>query len=167
MLITRDAVMAVTASSRSASARTMAGALPPSSRFSLVMFGAAAAMIREPVPTLPVKLIRSMPAWLVSTLPAPAPVPLTTLNTPGGRSVSATSLANSKQLIGVSSLGLMTMVLPVISAGAILRAMRKNGKFHGKMPATTPSGLRSRKMCSLTRSLVSTSPSRRRAHSAM
>src|SRR5256885_3804446 len=67
----------------------------------------------------------------------------------------------------VSSLGLMTMVLPVSRAGAILRAIRKKGKFQGRMPATTPSGLRSKKICSLARSLVMTSPSMRRAHSAM
>ncbi|MNE89853.1 hypothetical protein D3C80_1873080 [compost metagenome] len=59
------------------------------------------------------------------------------------------------------------MVFPANNAGAILRAIKKNGKFHGKIPATTPKGLRIRKMCSLARSLVSTSPSRRRAHSAM
>ncbi|MNC68555.1 hypothetical protein D3C75_1191640 [compost metagenome] len=66
VLITREATMAFTARSRSASASTIAGALPPSSRLSLVMFGAAAAMIRAPVATLPVKLTRSTPAWLDS-----------------------------------------------------------------------------------------------------
>lgn len=141
--------------------------MPPSSRLSLVTFGAAAAMIRDPVPTLPVKLIMSIPLLVVRALPTPAPLPQTTLNTPLGRSVSATSLANSKQLFGVSSLGLMTMVLPATSAGAIFRAIRKNGKFHGRMPATTPRGLRNRKMFSPGRSLVMISPSMRLAHSAM
>ncbi|MND68659.1 hypothetical protein D3C80_601150 [compost metagenome] len=130
------------------------------------MFGAAAAMIREPVSTLPVKLIMSTPLCELKAAPT-WPSPQTTLNTPGGRSVSATSRANSKQLFGVSSLGLMTMVLPVSRAGAILRAIRKNGKFHGRIPATTPSGLRNRKMFSFWRSLVMISPSMRRAHSAM
>ena len=93
--------------------------------------------------------------------------PETTLNTPGGRSVCATISANSDALFGVSSLGLMTIVLPVTSAGAILRAIRKNGKFHGRMPPITPIGWRNRKMFSFGRSLVMISPSMRRAHSAM
>jgi len=44
-------------------------------------------------------------------------------------------------LLGVSLLGLMTMVLPVTKAGAILRTIRKNGKFQGRMPAITPMGI--------------------------
>ena len=145
----------------------MAGALPPNSRFNFVIFGAAAAMIRAPVSTLPVKLIRSTPVCVVNVLPTFPPVPHTTLNTPSGRSVSATNLVNSKQLFGVSSLGLITMVFPVTKAGAIFRAIRKNGKFHGRIPATTPTGLWNRKIFSPGRSLVITSPSIRRAHSAM
>ena len=31
-------------------------------------------------------------------------------------------------------------MLPVTKAGPILRAIRKKGKFHGKMPAITPKG---------------------------
>ena len=89
------------------------------------------------------------------------------LNTPGGSSVSVTRRANRAALLGVSSEGLITMVLPVISAGASLRAIRKNGKFQGRMPATTPIGWRNRKMFSPGRSLWMISPSIRRAHSAM
>src|ERR1017187_5936996 len=67
---------------RSASAITMAGAFPPSSRFSLVIFGAAAAMIAEPVSTLPVKLIIPILGEVHSAFPAPAPRPWTMLITP-------------------------------------------------------------------------------------
>jgi hypothetical protein len=48
-------------------------------------------------------------------------------------------LGKAMALLGVNSLGLMTMVFPVISAGASLRAIRKNGKFHGRIPVVTPS----------------------------
>ncbi len=58
---------------------------------------------------------------------------------PGGEDW-ATSFANSKALLGVSLLGLMTMVLPVTSLGAILRTMRKKGKFHERMPAVVADG---------------------------
>ena len=61
--------------------------------------------------------------------------------TPGGRSVCAISSQNLTALCGVSSLGLMTMVLPVTSAGAALRAIRKNGKVPGKNAADHADGL--------------------------
>ena len=48
--------MAFTAKSRSASAMTIAGALPPNSKETFVMLGAAAAMVCCPAPTLPVRL---------------------------------------------------------------------------------------------------------------
>ena len=47
----------------------------------------------------------------------------------------------------------MTIVLPVTSAGAVFRAIRKKGKFHGRMPPITPIGWRNRKMVSPGRSL--------------
>ena len=62
-------------------------------------------------------------------------------------------LANAIALFGVNSLGLMTMVLPVKRAGAILRAMRKNGKFHGRMPVVTPSARLNKRIFSPGRSL--------------
>jgi len=42
----------------------------------------------------------------------------------------------------VSDDGLKTTVLPVTSAGAILRAGIDTGKFHGEITVTTPSGSR-------------------------
>ena len=44
-------------------------------------------------------------------------------------------------------------------AGPILRAIRKKGKFHGKMPAITPSGRLNNKIFSRGRSLWMISPS--------
>ena len=60
---------------------------------------------------------------------------------------------NLTALCGVSSLGLMTMVLPVTSAGAAFLAMRKNGKFQGRIPPITPIGWRNSRMVSPARSL--------------
>jgi hypothetical protein len=62
-------------------------------------------------------------------------------------------------LTGVSLLGLITMVLPVTSAGASLRTIRKKGKFHGRTPAMTPIGILYSKMFSPGRSLWMISPS--------
>ncbi|MNP84899.1 hypothetical protein D3C76_1844150 [compost metagenome] len=62
-------------------------------------------------------------------------------------------------MFGVNSLGLITMVLPVSSAGPSLRAIRKNGKFHGRIPVVTPSARLNSRMFSPGRSLWIISPS--------
>ena len=96
----------------------------------------AAAVMFMPVATLPVKEIR--PTSLCSARRAPVSrSPVTRLNTPLGSPRSARSSVKSKALSGVASLDLTTMVLPATRAGAILQAIRKNGKFHGRMPANT------------------------------
>ena len=43
---------------------------------------------------------------------------------------------------GVSSAGLITIVLPVASAGPIFQLAMLSGKFHGVISPTTPSGSR-------------------------
>src|SRR5689334_4853240 len=104
------------AAARSASANTTHGALPPSSRWVRVTFGAAAVATALPARVLPV--IDTMAG--VGCAASSAPVdrsPQTTLNTPGGRT-SANSSAISTVLAGVVSLGLSTIVLPAASAGA-------------------------------------------------
>jgi hypothetical protein len=60
----REAWIALTASSRSASAMTMAGAFPPSSSETFVTLSAAACMIATPPSTLPVKLTMPTAGWL-------------------------------------------------------------------------------------------------------
>ncbi|MPM66562.1 hypothetical protein SDC9_113472 [bioreactor metagenome] len=166
VLITREALIEATARSRSASSRTMAGALPPSSRFTLVTFLLAAAMIADPTGTEPVKLTISTRGSADICSPI-APDPASMLNTPLGSPTSAATFANSKALIGVTDAGLITHVLPVTKAGASLRAMRKNGKFHGRMPTATPRGLRSTKIDSFGRAEFITEPSMRSAKPAM
>ena len=67
----------------------MAADLPPSSRCTRFSVGAAAAMIRLPVTALPVKLILSTSGLSTSAAPSSGLSPVTTLNTPGGRSHSS------------------------------------------------------------------------------
>ncbi|MCY1302847.1 hypothetical protein D9M69_691820 [compost metagenome] len=86
---------AAAARSRLASASTIAGALPPSSRLTLVTFCAALAMIAEPAAELPVKLTMSTLRLATRCCPTVLPRPLTRLKTPGGNPASATIRANS------------------------------------------------------------------------
>ena len=55
---------------------------------------------------------------------------------------SATSSARRSTLSGDFSDGLSTTELPIASAGASFHAAISNGKFHGTMAPTTPSGSR-------------------------
>ena len=102
--------------------------------------GAAAAATFLPVATEPVKLILRGTGCDVIHAPRASP-PLTTLNTPGGKTSRSSSPIISV-LSGVNGDGFSTMVLPARRAGAIFQDARVTGKFHGVMAATTPSGLR-------------------------
>ncbi|MNC61595.1 hypothetical protein D3C75_1115460 [compost metagenome] len=137
----------------------MAGALPPSSRLTLMMFSAAASITFCPAGTLPVRLTIPTFGLLASSLPTSAPLPVTRLNTPLGSPAASTILLKATALFGDSALGLTTIVFPVIRAGAIFLAIRKNGKFQGRMPVVTPIARLNTKMFSLSRSLCTISPS--------
>ncbi|MCY1494413.1 hypothetical protein D9M68_282810 [compost metagenome] len=69
---------------RSASAITMVGDLPPSSRVTRVMESIAALPISLPTAVEPVKVSLSTSGWWERAEPAVMPVPVTTLNTPAG-----------------------------------------------------------------------------------
>ena len=73
------------ATSRSASAKTMLGFLPPSSSATLFTVAAAAAMIARPVWSPPVNETRSTRGSVDRRAPAVAPAPSTRLPTPGGQ----------------------------------------------------------------------------------
>ena len=163
----RESRIACAASSRSASGNTTTGALPPSSRDTLVMLLAAAFMILSPAATEPVTLTMSIFGDAASALPITDPLPVTTLKSPFGSPVSSTTFANSQQFSGVSCAGLMTMEQPAMRAAPALRAMRKNGKFQGSMPATTPIGFFVIRMLSPLLSLSTISPSIWRAKLAI
>ena len=115
------------AASRSASAKTMLGFLPPSSRATRFTVGAAAAMIRRPVTMPPVKETRSTSGASVSIGPTRSPAPVTRLATPVGRPTSVSASTSHIAVDGVSSLGLSTKVFPAASAGATFQAVCSSG----------------------------------------
>ena len=111
------AAMPCAAAATSASSKTTTRALPPSSRCTRLIPGAAAAATSEPARTEPV--IETIAGTSCSTRARPVcRSPVTTLSTPGGR-CSAASSARARVELGVVSLGLSTTVLPAASAGAI------------------------------------------------
>ena len=131
-----------TALSRSASANTMSGDLPPSSSCSLLIFTADASMILRPVVVDPVKAILSTSGCLASAAPATGPSPVTTLMTPGGKPSSCNSSTTRRTLSEASSAGLMTVVHPVASTAPRIHHWLISGPFQGMIPPTTPTGAR-------------------------
>ena len=67
---------------------------------------------------------------------------MTTLKTPGGRPASSNTRARATTDAGVSVAGLITIVLPAISAAMDFQAGIAIGKFHGVIRAQTPTGWR-------------------------
>ena len=67
---------------------------------------------------------------------------MTTLKTPAGRPASSKTRASATTEAGVSVAGLMTIVLPAISAAIDFHAGIAIGKFHGVTNAQTPTGCR-------------------------
>ena len=115
------------ARSRSASAKTMLGDFPPSSRVTGTTLSAAAFITAIPVGTEPVKVIWLIPGCPASAAPATSPRPVSTLKTPLGSPASSASSARRSVERTASSAGLATTVLPQASAGAIPRAARRRG----------------------------------------
>ena len=65
---------------------------------------------------------------------------MTTLSTPAGKPASSPMRITARAVNGVCSAGLSTIVQPAASAGAALRVGIAAGKFHGVIPAVTPTG---------------------------
>ena len=78
---------------RSASSKTITGALPPSSRCVRLSVAEAACSTFLPVAMSPVSETMATFGWLISALPVVAPRPVTTLTTPSGK-ISAMILAS-------------------------------------------------------------------------
>ena len=74
-------------------------------------------MTFRPTAVDPVKVTTSTPRWPASAVPASAPAPVTTLNTPSGRPASLARRARVSVVSGVSSAGLITTEQPAASAG--------------------------------------------------
>lgn len=123
----------------SASAKTMFGLLPPSSRVTFLRFELAAAfMICRPTTVLPVNATLSTSMWEDNAAPATGPKPERTFTTPGGKPASLTSFAAKRAPRGVCSADLRTTTLPQAIAGPIFHAHIRRGKFHGMICAHTP-----------------------------
>ncbi len=115
------------AASRSASANTMLGFLPPSSRATFFTVSAADAMIRLPVASPPVNDTRSTRGSSLSRAPARGPAPSTRLATPAGTPASSSRPISRIAVCGVSSLGFSTNVLPAARQGATFQAVCSSG----------------------------------------
>ena len=89
----------------------------------------------------PVKAMWSTPGWEVSAAPRAAPVPVTTLTTPGGKPARSNSATSSSIDAEVYSLGLTTTVLPAARAGASFQVASSSGEFHGAIAAIDADGL--------------------------
>ena len=135
-------IVASMAASRSASANTIAGLLPPSSIDRPLRNGAALPKISCPVLLSPVNEISGTSGCFTSASPASSPRPLTRLNTPSGSPASSKMPAHNDADSGVNSAGLSTTVLPVAKAGPSFQDSSMNGVFHGVISPATPIGLR-------------------------
>ena len=121
----------------------MNGALPPSSSETFFTPAAHWAISSFPTSVEPVKPSFRTSGLPVSTRPitgASSAEPVTIPSTPSGRPASSPRRATASAESGVCSAGFSTIVQPAASAGAALRVTIAAGKFHGVMPAVTPTG---------------------------
>ena len=88
----------------------------------------------------PVNATRSTSGCPVSGAPASAPLPFTTLSTPGGSPASRASSPSIVHVSGAHSGGFSTTVLPAASAGPTRQVASMNGAFQGVETAVTPAG---------------------------
>ena len=142
MLRNFETIAPSTAASRSASSKTMKGALPPSSRPTFFTVEAACRISSLPTSVEPVKPTKRTAGCEVMTPPIAVASPVMTLSTPAGMPARSASTASASAVSGVSRAGLTTAVQPAASAGATLRVIIAAGKFQGVIAATTPIGWR-------------------------
>src|SRR5689334_22872977 len=116
--------------------------LPPISRCRRLNVGATATEIDRPTSVEPVYETTFTSGCDTSGSPTSPPDPVTTLKTPAGSPASSNTLARASTAAGVSVAGLMTMVLPAMSAAMDFHAGIAIGKFHGVTSAQTPTGSR-------------------------
>ena len=129
-----------TAASRSASSKTMNGALPPSSSESFLIVGAHCSASKRPTWVEPVNVSLRTMGFEVISPPMSFGAPVTMLNTPAGTPARSASTASASAENGVASAGFKTIGQPAARAGPTLRVIMAAGKFHGVMAAHTPIG---------------------------
>ncbi|MOA14769.1 hypothetical protein D3C78_1348910 [compost metagenome] len=132
-----------TAASRSASSKTMKGALPPSSSDNFFRVGAHCSISLIPTPVEPVNDSLRTTGFSHSSAPTSrllATSAGSTLSSPAGMPARSASSARARAEKGVCGAGLSTMAHPAASAGPALRVIIALGKFHGVIAAVTPTG---------------------------
>ena len=128
------------AASRSASSKTINGALPPNSSASFFTVPEHCFISSFPTPVEPVKLNLRTIGFPVNSLPIPIASPVTVLRIPAGTPALSASSQSANAEKGVSGAGLMTIGQPAAKAGAAFRVIMAAGKFHGVMATVTPIG---------------------------
>ena len=139
-----DAIAPATAASRSASSKTMKGALPPSSIEHFITWSAAWRSRMRPTSVEPVKVSLRTRWFSQNSLPmSDDRDEVTTDRMPLGSPARSPRTASASADSGVSAAGRATNPQPTASAGPHLRVIMALGKFQGVIDPTTPIGWRS------------------------
>src|SRR5699024_325676 len=129
-----------TAVSIQASARTMNGALPPSSREILLRLCAALAASALPTAVEPVKLIFLIEEEFNKISDISDGSPVNTCKRPSGNPALTHNSYIARAEKGVSSEGFNITGQPAAIAGANLRVIMEQGAFQGVIANTGPTG---------------------------
>src|SRR5438874_7611756 len=135
-----DAIAPFTASSISASSKTMNGALPPNSIEVFFTVAAHCSISSLPISVEPVKVSLRTIGFDVISPPISAAGPVTHERTPFGTPARSASSHSASAENGVAVAGFRTIVQPAAKAGPALRVIIAAGKFHGVIAAQTPIG---------------------------
>jgi hypothetical protein len=134
-------IAAATTSSRSASSKTINGALPPSSIETRRTCSEACSMSWRPTGVEPVKVsLRRRGSLIMGEMTSLDEELTTTFSTPAGRPASSRISASLSIDRGVCLAGFITIVQPAATAGPILRVPIAIGKFHGVIMRHGPTG---------------------------
>jgi hypothetical protein len=125
---------AVAAASRSALAVTIAGSLPPSSRYAGISRSAQATATLRPLGTEPVK--QSMSTCWTSRWPV-SPSPAMNVSTPASSGTARIVSISGSTNLGATSDGLTITAEPANRAGTGSRQDSISGPFHGEITPTS------------------------------
>src|SRR5699024_11924114 len=112
----------------------------PSSRESFFTCSELSRIKYFPTAVEPVKVIKRTSLLVSMALPICCASPVTILTTPLGIPAFSKTFIISTAEGGVSSDGFRTTVHPAASAGPSFLVIMDDGKFHGVMAPTTPTG---------------------------
>src|SRR5215471_4064977 len=130
-----EAMAPLTAASRSASSKTMKGALPPNSSDIFFTVPAHCAISTLPISVEPVKVSFLTIGFEVISPPTSLAPPVTHEKTPFGTPARSASSQRARAENGVELAGFSTVVQPEAKAGPALRVIIVAGKFHGVIAA--------------------------------